>query len=257
MGGSVYNRPEWIGKKFNMLTVLEPVHVENKMGRMWYWKVRCECGTEKIERPIEVISGHVKSCGCYIKSKPAPNKTHGESHTRLHNIWLGMIGRCNPNTVNSVGYGSRGIKICDEWKDYITFANWARNNGYDDSLTIERIDVNGNYEPKNCKWIPLADQARNRRTTHYVTYKGERMSLAEACERANLPYKQVFERIVKRKWPVDEALSIPIGEGGRGYQPERKICKCCGAEFIAETVNRKYCSSACRRYVKNEKRRSA
>lgn len=255
MSISVYNRPEWIGKRFHMLTVLEPVHVENKMGQMWYWKVRCDCGAEKVVRPIEVTSGHLQSCGCYRKTMGAPNKTHGESHTRLHNIWLGMIGRCNPETVMSKRYGKRGIKVCDEWHDYIKFAEWARNNGYADDLTIERIDVNGNYEPSNCTWITRPKQARNRRTTHYVTYNGREMSLAEACEIAGLPYKQVFERITKSKWPVEEALSTPMGASDRGFVPRMQVCKCCGAEYYAETVNRKYCSDKCRREAINRKRR--
>jgi hypothetical protein len=121
-----------------------------------------------------------------------------------------MNDRCNPNHADSKGYGKRGITICDDWKTYENFAEWARNNGYSDNLTIERIDVNGNYCPENCTWIPLAQQARNRRTTHWVEFNGRRMSLAEACEIAGLPYKQVFERIVKRHWEVEKALTVPM-----------------------------------------------
>lgn len=250
-----YCDPDWIGKKFNMLTVIEPVHVQNGMGKSWYWKVRCDCGNEKVVRPIRVMKGRTKSCGCYLKTMESPCKTHGESHTRLHNIWMGMIGRCNPDSVNAERYGKRGIKVCEEWKDYITFSTWAREHGYADNLTIERIDVNGNYCPENCKWIEPGKQARNRRTTHYVTYNGREMSLAEACEIAGLPYKQVFERIVKRKWPVEDALSIPMGEGGRRTETKVQKCQCCGKEYTAVTVNRKYCSDACRKEVKNAKRR--
>lgn len=143
--------------------------------------------------------------------RPA-NYSHGESHTRLHNIWCGINNRCNPNHKHTGGYGKRGIKVCEEWKNYVTFAKWARENGYADDLTIERIDVNGDYAPENCKWIKLEKQARNRRTTRWVVYKGEKISLAEAAERAGLPYKQVHARI-KSGWSEEDALTVPIKQG--------------------------------------------
>lgn len=133
---------------------------------------------------------------------------HGESKTRLYSIWGDMLSRCNPSNKCSVGYGERGITVCDEWKKYENFAHWAKNNGYNDTLTIERINVNGNYEPSNCKWIPNSKQIRNRRNTIYVNYNGENISLAEACEKAELPYMLVFNRIYKYKWSVKRALEI-------------------------------------------------
>ena len=210
-----YNNPEWIGKRFGMVTVLEPITHMEKRGKNWYWKIRCDCGCEKEMKPHDLITGRAVSCGCYRKSGNQVLVRHNESHTPLHNIWCGMNKRCNPNKKSCKNYGDRGIKVCEEWSEYEAFANWARENGYREGLSIERIDVNGDYCPDNCTWIPMEKQARNRRTTHWVEYRGERMSLAEACERANLPYKQVFERIVKRKWPVDLALSVPMGSGKR------------------------------------------
>ena len=205
-----YNKPEWIGRKYGSLTVIEPIHQKlSNGGTQWFWKVKCDCGKEKIVKPIEIINGKNKSCGCGLNKRTTA--THRESHTRLHNIWCSMNNRCNPNHKSSERYGKRGITICEEWHSYEVFAKWARENGYQDDLTIERKDVNGDYCPENCTWIPIRKQARNRRTTHWVEYQGEKMSLAEACERANLPYKQVFERIVKRNWPVEKALSVPMG----------------------------------------------
>lgn len=134
------------------------------------------------------------------------NKTHGESHTRLHNRWYAMIDRCNHHPQ----YAGRGISVCDEWKDYIVFREWALSHGYANDLTLERIDVNGNYCPENCEWIPFEKQARNRTTTYWVEYNGEKLSLAEACERAGLPYKQVFSRITRYGWSVEDALNTPI-----------------------------------------------
>lgn len=208
-----YDSAEWIGKKYNMLTVIEPVHVVlNNGNKQWYWRTQCECGKVSILRPSSVINGRQKSCGCYRKTGKQVPCIHNESHTRLHNIWCSMNNRCNPAHKHSERYGKRGICICDEWHDYTKFAEWARANGYSDGLTIERVDVNGNYEPGNCKWIPLEAQARNRRTTRWVDYQGEKMSLAEAAQRAGLPYKQVHFRL-KKGWTVEEALSVPISHG--------------------------------------------
>ena len=208
---SIYDKPEWIGKKFNSLTVIEPKHVTLNNGtNQWFWRVKCDCGEERIEKPIEIIKGKIKTCGCGRFSRTPWNKTHDESHTRLHNIWCGINNRCAPTHLYTERYGKRGIKICEEWSDYNKFAKWARENGYQDKLTIERIDVNGNYCPGNCTWIELAKQARNRRTTHWVEFQGRKMSLAEACEIANMPYKQVHYRIKRKKWPVETALTTPV-----------------------------------------------
>lgn len=209
---AIYNSGKWIGNRYNMLTVVEPIHKTLKNGKkQWFWRVKCDCGNERIEIPNEVISGKVKSCGCFRKSGGQIPRKHGESHTKLHDIWLCMRRRCQKETDLSYDrYGGRGIKVCQEWEDYNTFANWARANGYEEGLSIERKDVNGNYCPENCEWIPLARQARNRRTTMWVTYQGRKMSLAEAAEIAGLPYKQVHYRIKKRGWTVERALSEPM-----------------------------------------------
>lgn len=132
--------------------------------------------------------------------------SHRESHTRLHNIWTDMRKRCKHHP----RYAGRGIKMCDEWSDYTVFRDWALSHGYSDDLTIERVNVNGDYCPENCTWIPLSEQARNRRTTRLVEYKGETMSLAKACEMANMPYKQVFDRITRHGWSIEKALETPI-----------------------------------------------
>ena len=131
--------------------------------------------------------------------------THGESHTKLHNIWCGINNRCKHHP----RYAGRGIKKCVEWNEYENFRDWALNNGYEPGLTIERIDVDGDYSPQNCKWIPLEEQARNRTTTKWVEYNGRKMSLAEAAELAGLPYKEVHLRI-KSGWSIEDALSKPL-----------------------------------------------
>ena len=181
-------------------------------------------------------------------------KTHGESHTRLHNIWCGMNNRCNPNHINTRGYAERGIKICDEWKSYEAFAEWARNSGYNDDLSIERIDVNGDYCPENCTWIAFSKQARNRRTTHWVTYNGVKMSLAEACEKAGLPYKQVFWRMARAGWSFEKAISTPMG-AETGFKEHTHTCAICGKIFTSHSCHSKYCSHNCYLVYRMHKRR--
>lgn len=179
-----------------------------------------------------------------MKHRTPWNKSHCESHTRLHNIWCGMNNRCNPNHVNSKEYGARGIRICDEWKKYENFAEWARTHGYKDEMTIERIDVNGDYCPENCTWIPQKKQARNRRTTVWVNYCGRKMSLAEACEIAKLPYKQVWFRMYRAGWTFEKAISTELGA-----EVERKeyshSCVICNKTFASKSIRSKYCSHDC------------
>lgn len=221
-----FNNPEYIGKTFGRLTVEEISHKKVGKYNYWMWKCRCSCGNVKWFRAGYVSSGHTTSCGCKLKENKT-NLKHGESKTRLYHIWLSMHDRCDPyNTAFAFyyRYAGRGISVCDEWHDYETFAKWARETGYSDDLTIERIDNDGNYCPENCAWVDRKEQARNRKTTFTVTYKGREMSLAEACELAKMPYKQVFARIKRLGWPVEKALSIPMNET-RKWKKSERFCK--------------------------------
>lgn len=132
-----------------------------------------------------------------------------DNHTRLHKIWSGMKYRCRHNKQ----YAGRGIIVCDEWQSFAGFKSWADKSGYREDLTIERIDVDGNYCPENCTWIPFGRQAKNRTTTRFVVYNSRVMSLAEAAEIANIPYKLAHGRIAKG-WDVEKALNTPIQSGG-------------------------------------------
>ena len=140
------------GQRFGRLTVLERTELK--------WLCKCDCGNKKIVAGGHLVSGDTKSCGC-LRIK------HGMRNTRLYSIWHGMKERCY-NTKHKFykHYGGRGIKVCEEWKnDFQTFADWALSHGYADNLTIDRIDVNGNYEPSNCQWATNAEQQRNKRNS--------------------------------------------------------------------------------------------
>lgn len=151
-----------IGKRFGKLVVKDMVYVERAKRR--YALVKCDCGNEKTVAPSSLRNGKTKSCGCnWSKSVSEANSTHGLSHTRLHKIWRGIKLRCLTKTNNRYEYyGGRGITIADEWKDdFMNFYNWAMDNGYQEDLTIDRIDNNGDYEPDNCRWVTQKVQVRN------------------------------------------------------------------------------------------------
>lgn len=124
---------------------------------------------------------------------------HNATGTRIYNIYRGLKNRCyNQNDYHYEWYGSRGITICEEWlNDYKAFENWALNNGYQEHLTIDRIDNNGNYEPSNCRWITHKEQCNNRRTNHLITINGETKNISEWAETVSID-KKVIERRLKK-----------------------------------------------------------
>ena len=194
------------GKKFGFLTVKEFVGYKK---RRPFYKVVCDCGTEKEVCYWELVRGHSRSCGClHRKMVGDMARKHGESKTRLFKIWCGIKKRClDQKSTRYSYYGGRGIKICDEWKnDFIPFRDWAQANGYTDELTIDRIDVNGDYCPENCQWATKEQQANNTRSNHYLEYKGVKHSMSEWCKILGLNYNTIRGRINSYHWTVEEAF---------------------------------------------------
>jgi hypothetical protein len=165
------------GQKFNMLTVIGLSYTKDGKS---FWHCLCECGKETVVRGRYLQIGKTKSCGC-LKGKRRPK--HGKSCTRMYRIWSGMKVRTNPNNRGKYpSYSGRGITHCKEWDQFEPFYKWAMENGYSDNMSIDRIDVNGNYEPSNCRWVTMMVQGRNKRNNHLIEIGDNRITASELTE---------------------------------------------------------------------------
>lgn len=198
------------GQRFGLLTAIE-LSGKAKNGNM-LWKCYCDCGNTTVVFSTSLVQGTTKSCGCYKKLRTSEVKhRHGGTGTRLYRIWTGMLSRCKTNRPKFVAtYVSRNITVCDEWKDYQAFHDWAISNGYRDDLTIDRIDVNGNYEPNNCRWVTQKVQQNNRSNNHLITFNGKTQTMSQWADELGMRAMALQHRIM-RGWTVEQALTIPIG----------------------------------------------
>lgn len=200
---------ELIGKRYGMLVIIG-ISGKRDKSKHRYMVCQCDCGAVKEVTLYHLRSGASKSCGCQVRQSLIKRcTTHGDSGTRLFNIWQGMRRRCfNKNDSSFIHYGARGITICSEWSDYSVFKKWALSNGYNDSLTIERNDVDGNYCPENCSWIPFNLQARNTRNNRVVCINGKNKLMTDWIKESNVTRTTVYDRI-RKGWSVEEALFKP------------------------------------------------
>ena len=188
------NFVDYSGQKFGRLTVLS--RAENKNGRTMFNCV-CECGNKKAIWIESLKNGSTKSCGCLSREiVTARNYRHGQRHTRLYRIWLTMKSRCYlPSQVGYKYYGGQGVTVCDEWKnDFMSFHDWAMNNGYEETLTIDRIDPYGNYEPSSSRWSTYYMQEHNKRNREEAFRKGaEKRKKKVICLDTQVVYPSIKE----------------------------------------------------------------
>lgn len=191
------------GKKFNMLKVLKLAYIKDK--KVCYWLCECDCGNRKIINGNDIKSGNTKACGCQ-KGKLTKYKIQNK---KLYKKWQHMKDRCyKEKDVSYKNYGARGIKVCEEWKDFDNFAKWSLNNGYSEELELDRIDPNKGYYPSNCRYITKLENIRNRRITLKYDYNGEVLTLKELATKYNIPYKTLWARIRKYKMTAKQAIEF-------------------------------------------------
>ena len=207
-------RPVSIGERFGRLTVMAHIHRSDMHGySIIRCLVHCDCGTQLEVAKRNLLSGNSTSCGCLHREQlAARGYRHGGASTPLYNTWLHMRARCtNPRIERYPGYGGRGIDICREWmNDFPAFRAWALAVGYEPGLTIDRINVNGNYEPSNCRFIPASEQCLNTRRTVLLACFGETkpLSLWVADPRCVVHMSSLSYRI-RARWPAEIALTLP------------------------------------------------
>lgn len=193
------------GRTFNYL------FVKQYIGNSRYLCKCLVCGKETIASSNRLKTGRKKSCGC-IRWKLVGNslKTHGDSFSRLYREFYGMHARCYGDydaTAKRI-YKNRGITVCDAWyHNYPAFKEWAINNGYEDNLTIDRINNDLGYSPENCRWITQLEQASNKRNNIYITIDKETHSIAEWCRINNVSYTAAIKRINERGWDPIRAVT--------------------------------------------------
>lgn len=211
-------RNRLVGQRFGRLVVVAPSDRKKKSSKEIIWECACDCGNTTYVATGNLQSGTTKSCGCLAKELAEKRKKPEDaSRDRIRIIYDGMKRRCyNPKNQKYRDYGGRGIVVCDEWlgnNGFQNFYDWSMNNGYGDALSIDRVDVNGNYEPSNCRWATAKQQANNTRTNVYVDYNGEHLTLTAVWEKyctCGISYKQLQTRYRKYHWDLDDALTRPL-----------------------------------------------
>lgn len=208
------------GRRFGKLLVLGENHSTKRNRR--YWNCRCDCGNTRIVPTAFLNNGRVEKCSSCCKKAQSENaikvskSKHGMVKTKLWRCWRSMRTRCSyPRTNGYNNYGGRGIKVCDEWdKSFEKFMEWAYSNGYEENLTLDRIDVNGDYCPENCRWLTIKQQANNKRTNFVITHNGVSHTLSEWSEITGINKNTLESRLKKYGWETERALSVKPKVGG-------------------------------------------
>lgn len=203
-----------IGLKFNRLKIIEGPfkHLQPSGQTKKKWKCECDCGVIGIYFEHKMKSGHTKSCGCYsIETHKVAKLTHGKTNTSLFNIWVNMRQRCgNANNPAYHQYGGRGITVCERWLE--SFENFYEDMGDRPSPkhSIDRIDNDGGYELKNCRWAEIDIQSHNRRDNVYLEHNNRRQTISEWADEVGIKRSTICQRIYRSGWIIHKALTTPL-----------------------------------------------
>ena len=205
------------GIRYGRLTIIEPT--DKRYFSNIIYRCKCDCGNECFV-PSGSLGKGTNSCGCLEKENRIK---HNMSNSKLYNVWINMKQRCdNPHEKRYKNYGGRGITYCNEWKDFEPFYKWAMEVGYNPNApkgqcTLDRIDVNGNYEPKNCRWITNKEQQNNKTDSVYHEYNGESHTISQWADILNLPLNILKGRLSKG-WDIKRTLEQPIKHTKKYYE---------------------------------------
>lgn len=201
----------YVGNKYGKLTVLkDDLYVYYKSGKCKKGLFKCDCGSIKEIRMSSVLGGQTQSCGCFLSSELSKRNTkHGLSGHPLYIKWLSIKNRCYiKSNLEYKNYGGRGISVCDEWvNDFKSFFDWSINNGYSKNLTIDRIDVNSNYSPANCRYIPMNEQFNNRTDSFFITIGMDKKTITEWSKISGNTVSCIRNRIINGADTYDAVFS--------------------------------------------------
>lgn len=204
------------GHQYGLLTVTAFAGLSKGKRPERLWLCRCSCTTEKIVRQNNLRSGHTQSCGCHMKAQTSQaNTKHGYTRTPTYVCWRNMKARClNSNDTSYENYGQRGIKVCNRWLD--NFENFLEDMGEKPSSchSIERIDVDGDYEPANCKWATSSEQARNYRRNVHIEHNGRRQCVKDWASELGM-HQSVLRYRLKAGWSINQAFYTPVRLGNK------------------------------------------
>ena len=200
------------GQKYGKLTVL---YRDKKVpGKKTRWICKCDCGNIKSVKAVSLKKGETKSCGCAVQDYHNRRNNAGCKNSKLYALFTGIKVRCYCETdMHYPAYGGRGIKMADEWKDdFWAFANYLESLPHygEKGYSIDRIDVNGNYEPGNVRWATAKEQANNRRSGSLVTAFGKTQTISEWADEVGMNYYTLWSRIYGSGWDAEKALTTPI-----------------------------------------------
>ena len=205
--------PPLIGTRFGRYTVIGGPTKHGRWG-MQHVACRCDCGSDRMVRVQALHVEPLPNCGCLrLERHRKRHTTHGESKTRLFNIWTGIVERCYSPSFGPgyAAYGGRGIQMCNAWRDsFVVFRDWALAHGYESSLVIDRIDNDGNYEPSNCRWVTIRQNSQNTRRSRHITAFGQTKTVSEWTDdaRCRVRYATLLTRL-DNGWAPEDAISRP------------------------------------------------
>lgn len=201
-----HNFKDRTGLKYGKLTCTDTFE---RRGKRIYWLCKCECGNETWVCAQNLLAA--KSCGCNNKTS---HTIHGMSQTKIHYTWSHMITRCTCETNYAYkDYGGRGITVCDEWlgtEGFMRFYDWAMSNGYQENLTLDRIDNDKGYSPENCRWVDWYVQANNKRRSVYFEYNGEKHTISEWARIKGIKETTLSRRLKELNWTIEDALNKEV-----------------------------------------------